>query len=198
MSTRALIRIASHADALWFYRHNDGTPEEVLPDLAQVCGFVAQKLVPADVEHIANWFILSGMQRKLQEGLVHINPTRMAPLVGDYCPALGWKEHGDIGYFFDVILDNTPTVALFAKTIGGWKYLGTYTSVFELLTPTSVIPSIPVLYHFDFANSFFSPVMPGGELCDAPIKRSAQVNFEPFIVYYKAIDLPRESGQPQT
>lgn len=62
MSTRASIMITDGHDSLWFYRHSDGYPESVLPDLAKFLGWVREGKVRNNVQQSAGWLVVMGHQ----------------------------------------------------------------------------------------------------------------------------------------
>jgi hypothetical protein len=111
MTTRANILLKDEYDKLWFYRHADGYPEAVVPDLKQFMQWVEQGRIRNNVGQAAGWLILLGVKDRVEMGrdTSHASPDPFEP--GDRNTAYGWKAgvyeptiemHGDIEYYYEV------------------------------------------------------------------------------------------------
>lgn len=132
ISTRAQIKIINtyrdingkeNRDEIWFYRHSDGYPSSVLPDLRKFLGWVRDGRIRDNVEQASGWLMLIGMQdpyliengdaRELNNNRHrHLN-THEPPItieagflswkIGQYEPSVP-EKHGDIEWFYIVNL----------------------------------------------------------------------------------------------
>ena len=92
MSTRCNILLKDKSGAeLWFYRHYDGYPDNIMPDLKRFMGWVKNGHLRDNVNQAGGWIIAMGLP----------------PLDGHYEPTT--EQHGDINWLY--------TLDLGAKTI---------------------------------------------------------------------------------
>jgi hypothetical protein len=110
MSTRAQIIVKDEYGELWFYRHSDGYPECVRPQLEKLLKWVKEGRIRSNVEQAAGWLVIMGYQEYLdyQKNSPPFEPatndnTGMSWKVGAYEPCMP-EEHGDIAYLYTVNL----------------------------------------------------------------------------------------------
>src|SRR5512136_2844499 len=60
MSTRCNIIMKDEDHTLWFYRHSDGYPTSVIPDLRKFMGWVKDGKIRDNVQQAAGWLIVMG------------------------------------------------------------------------------------------------------------------------------------------
>jgi len=105
MGTRCNINITdANGSELWIYRHSDGYPEQVLPQLNELMNKVKEGLLRDNVSQFTGWLIVIGNKE--------YNRTRNLPKrqgfnswkCGAYEPTTG--EHGDIDFMYWVNLEH--------------------------------------------------------------------------------------------
>ena len=113
MSTRCNILLTDATGAkMWFYRHHDGNPEVIMPDLKRFLSWVKNGHLRNNVKDAGGWLIVMGLPPLdgLTGGLTPEIP-RNDPIcpwkVGHYEPTT--KQHDDINWLY--------TIDLEAKTI---------------------------------------------------------------------------------
>lgn len=103
MSTRCNIVVREGEEELWFYRHSDGYPESVLPDLKPLMEKLRDGSLRDNLSQFCGWLIVKG-----NEGY-----TRHSGYddwkVGNYEPTTGL--HGDVQFVYELDLrEKTLTV----------------------------------------------------------------------------------------
>ena len=113
MATRCnIILTDAEGDEMWFYRHQGGDPETIMPDLKRFLSWVKNYHIRDDVSQAGGWLIVLGLPPLdgLTGGLTPEIP-RNDPIcpwkVGHYEPTT--KQHDDINWLY--------TIDLAAKTI---------------------------------------------------------------------------------
>jgi len=129
MSTRCQIKIVDESQELWFYRHSDGYPSSVMPDLRKLLAWVKEGKLRDNVEQTAGWLVLLGAQEYAYEAVFQRDHTLNIPVdlhrkepeftmtgwkVGAYEPCPCRDFHDDIEFFY--VLD------LHAKTLSFAEY----------------------------------------------------------------------------
>jgi len=113
MSTRCNILLKdAYGDEMWFFRHGDGGPETVMPDLKRFMGWVKNNHIRSNVSQAGGWIIVMGLPPLdgLTGGLTPEIPRNdpYSPWkVGHYEPTT--EQRGDINWLY--------TLDLGAKTI---------------------------------------------------------------------------------
>jgi hypothetical protein len=113
MSTRCNILLKdAYGDEMWFFRHGDGEPETVMPDLKRFMGWVKNNHIRSNVSQAGGWIVVMGLPPLdgLTGGLTPEIPRNdpYSPWkVGRYEPAV--RQGGDIDWLY--------TLDLGAKTI---------------------------------------------------------------------------------
>ena len=96
MSTRCNIVVRDGDDELWFYRHSDGYPESVLPDLEPLMEKLRDGSLRDNLNQFCGWLIVKG-----HEGYKR-HPGFNDWKVGNYEPTTGL--HGDAEYVYELDL----------------------------------------------------------------------------------------------
>ena len=113
MSTRCNILLKDKSGAeLWFYRHYDGYPDNIMPDLKRFMGWVKNGHLRDNVNQAGGWIIAMGLPPLdgLTGGLtpeIPRNDPHSTWKIGHYEPTT--EQHGDINWLY--------TLDLAAKTI---------------------------------------------------------------------------------
>jgi hypothetical protein len=96
MSTRCNIVARDGDSELWFYRHCDGYPESVLPDLEPLMEKLRDGSLRDNLSQFCGWLIVKGHEGyKRHSGF---NDWK----VGNYEPTTGL--HGDVEYVYELDL----------------------------------------------------------------------------------------------
>jgi len=96
MSTRCNIVVRDGGDELWFYRHSDGYPESVLPDLEPLMEKLRDGSLRNNLNQFCGWLIVKG-----HEGYKR-HPGYSDWKVGNYEPTTGL--HVDAEYVYELDL----------------------------------------------------------------------------------------------
>ena len=96
MSTRCNIVVRDGGDELWFYRHSDGYPESVLPDLEPLMEKLRDGSLRNNLSQFCGWLIVKG-----HEGYKR-HPGFNDWKVGNYEPTTG--VHVDAEYVYELDL----------------------------------------------------------------------------------------------
>ena len=96
MSTRCNIVVRDGGDELWFYRHSDGYPESVLPDLEPLMEKLRDGSLRNNLSQFCGWLIVKG-----HEGYKR-HPGFNDWKVGNYEPTTGL--HVDAEYVYELDL----------------------------------------------------------------------------------------------
>lgn len=75
MSTRCKIIISNGDDELWFYRHGDGYPDDIIPDLKKFMSWVkkiAKDLSLSDLDYLSGWLVIWGNKAWIDRGYTRI------------------------------------------------------------------------------------------------------------------------------
>ena len=97
MSTRCNIVVRDGDDELWFYRHSDGYPESVLPDLEPLMERLREGSLRDNVSQFSGWLIVKG-----HEDFHKRHPGWADWKVGNYEPATG--PDMDAAYVYEIDL----------------------------------------------------------------------------------------------
>ncbi len=105
MGTRCNILITDAAgEKLWIYRHSDGYPEQVLPQLEELMEKVKQGLLRDNVGQFTGWLIVIGNKEYKRTRCLPTNDKEWQSWkCGAYEPTTG--RHGDIDYLYRINLE---------------------------------------------------------------------------------------------
>jgi len=103
MSTRCNIVVRDGDKELWFYRHHDGYPESVLPDLEPLMERLREGSLRDNVGQFSGWLIITGRRGHGRVG------SYDDWKVGDYEPTTGL--HGDVAYVYEIDLRSRELTA---------------------------------------------------------------------------------------
>jgi len=108
MGTRCNILITdANGSELWIYRHNDGYPEQVLPQLNELMNKVKEGLLRDNVGQFTGWLIVIG-NKEYKRTRALPNKTKKPKWgswkCGAYEPTTG--QHGDIDFMYWVDLES--------------------------------------------------------------------------------------------
>ena len=109
MSTRCNVVVKDGYQELWFYRHHDGYPESILPDLEPVMQKLRYGKLRDNASQFAGWLIVKGNED-------YYTSTSMSGWqsenfgwrkahhwkVGNYEPTT--KQHGDVDFVYEIDL----------------------------------------------------------------------------------------------
>jgi hypothetical protein len=103
VSTRCNIVVRDGYNELWFYRHSDGYPESVLPDLEPLMEKLRDGSLRDNLSQFCGWLIVKG-----NEGYARHSGYDDWK-VGDYEPTTA--RHGDVQFVYEIDLrEKTLTV----------------------------------------------------------------------------------------
>jgi len=105
MSTKCQIILVKDDETLWYYRHSDGYPSSVVPELRKFLEH-CKKVDDGwrDLGQLAGWLILIGAHEyHVQYPIVKARPSSPWK-VGAFEPCAHREFHGDIQYFYKVDL----------------------------------------------------------------------------------------------
>lgn len=134
MSTRCNIIIKDKDHEMWFYRHSDGYPTSVIPDLRKFMNWVRDGKIRDNVSQAAGWLVVMGhfdlcesmrdwnkrIARDAKKGASPFTPQSVSEngvpakdefngwKVGHYEPTTG--QHGDIEYLYTLDLTNSGQI----------------------------------------------------------------------------------------
>jgi hypothetical protein len=94
MGTRCNIKITDGQDTLWFYRHYDGYPSSVMPDLAHLMGRLRRGELRDNVGQFSGHLIVLGAEDFNRRVRTDYDSWKC----GHYEPTTG--EHGDIEWLY--------------------------------------------------------------------------------------------------
>jgi hypothetical protein len=120
MGTRAQIILKEEKEKLWFYRHDDGDPETVIPHLKKFLGWMKEGRIRDNLTQASGWLVVMGHQEMKDSYQKNSPPgepaidddTGMGWKVGAYMPCPPVRNF-DINYLY--------TVDLVEKTISHKK-----------------------------------------------------------------------------
>ena len=147
MGTRCNIRITDERDELWFYRHYDGYPDMIIPDLAPLMEALQNGHVRDNVGQFSGWLIVIGNKdmwsnRSLPTGRMR-EGGYSAWKCGNYEPTTG--RHGDIDFLYHIdLVQKTMTV------YNGWT--GEEEDLAKFF-PHEVIECYPYISYLDFVTN---------------------------------------------
>ena len=99
MSTRCNVVVKDGYQELWFYRHHDGYPESILPDLEPVMQKLRYGKLRDNASQFAGWLIVKG-----NEDYYNRHPGYDDWKVGNYEPTAG--QHCDVVFVYEIDLRN--------------------------------------------------------------------------------------------
>ena len=105
MGTRCNIRVVQDTGGeLWFYRHNDGYPQEVIPSLTPLMERLIDGTVRPNVSQFSGWLIVLGHEQRTPSSHYGGGNAELDWKVGHYEPTT--CMHGDIAYLYTIDLDS--------------------------------------------------------------------------------------------
>jgi len=105
MGTRCNIRVINGTgDELWFYRHYDGYPQEVIPSLTPLMERLREGTVRTSVGQFSGWIIVLGNQQRTPSSSYGNGNAEHDWKVGHYEPTT--CMHSDIAYLYTIDLDS--------------------------------------------------------------------------------------------
>ena len=105
MGTRCNIRVTDGTgDELWFYRHYDGYPQEVIPSLTPLMERLIDGTVRTNVGQFSGWLIVLGNQQRTPSSHYGNGNAEHDWKVGHYEPTT--RMHSDIAYLYTIDLDS--------------------------------------------------------------------------------------------
>ena len=105
MGTRCNICVTDDTgDELWFYRHYDGYPQEVIPSLTPLMERLIDGTVRTNVSQFSGWLIVLGNQQRTPSSSYGNGDAEHDWKVGHYEPTT--CMHGDVAYLYTIDLDS--------------------------------------------------------------------------------------------
>lgn len=105
MGTRCNICVADNTgDELWFYRHYDGYPQEVIPSLTPLMERLIDGTVRTNVSQFSGWLIVLGHEQRTPSSHYGDGNAEHDWKVGHYEPTT--CKHGDIAYLYTIDLES--------------------------------------------------------------------------------------------
>ena len=105
MSTRCQIKIIDGYGELWFYRHSDGYPSSVFPELRKLLTWVKDGKLRSNVEQMGGWIILLGAH-EYEKSIPPSGDQISGWKVGAFEPCSCQDFHSDIEYFYVLDIQN--------------------------------------------------------------------------------------------
>lgn len=105
MGTRCNICVTDNTgNELWFYRHYDGYPQEVIPSLTPLMERLIDGTVRTNVGQFSGWLIVLGHEQRTPSSHYGNGNVEHDWKVGHYEPTT--CMHGDVAYLYTINLDN--------------------------------------------------------------------------------------------
>ena len=105
MSTRCNVVVKDGYQELWFYRHHDGYPESILPDLEPIMQKLRDGKLRDNASQFAGWLIVKGNEDYQARRTDFARESGYDDWkVGNYEPTTG--QHGDVDFVYEIDLRN--------------------------------------------------------------------------------------------
>lgn len=105
MGTRCNICVTDNTgNELWFYRHYDGYPQEVIPSLTPLMERLIDGTVRTNVGQFSGWLIVLGHDQRIPSSQYGNGNVEHDWKVGHYEPTT--CMHGDIAYLYTIDLES--------------------------------------------------------------------------------------------